>query len=175
MHDQGIHHEDIKPSNIVHRGRTVFFTDFSSSRRLEEGHDTSTASPALASKLFAALEAICDDLRNPQRHGSKTDVFALGLVFLEMYTILRDFTLESLHQFLFGPQTAFKQYHRVINKLGDTQNSLLPLNTKPLAECIHTMLRLERKARPSAFSVKLELQTSHLGFRLDCSCMRASD
>jgi serine/threonine protein kinase len=66
MQSEGIHHEDIKPPNIIHRQGTVYLTDFSFSRRLEIGHDTSTASPAMASRLFAAPEALCDDAGNLQ-------------------------------------------------------------------------------------------------------------
>jgi serine/threonine protein kinase len=31
MHQQGIRHQDFKPSNIIHKGARIFFTDFSSS------------------------------------------------------------------------------------------------------------------------------------------------
>lgn len=46
IHSQGIRHEDIKPSNIVHRGDRIFFTDFSSSTRFRLGETTSAESQA---------------------------------------------------------------------------------------------------------------------------------
>jgi serine/threonine protein kinase len=172
MHSEGIHHEDIKPSNIIHRNGTVFLTDFSSSRRLEIGHDTSTASPAMASRLFAAPEAFCDDAGNLQRHGSKTDVFSLGLVFLEMYVVMCGSSIEVLQHFLFGEGTGTKQYHRVIHKL---QEFDMPPCQFPALYiiCITWMLRLERGVRPSAAdTVNILRQSGIYGTSTTCSCSR---
>jgi hypothetical protein len=170
MHSQGIHHEDIKPSNIIHRNGTVYFTDFSSSRRLEIGNDTSTASPAMASRLFAAPEALCDDAGNLQRHGSKTDVFSLGLVFLEMYAILWGMTIDELQNLLFGAGTAIKQYHRVVHKFTEFRMNYPP-GSGLYTGCISRMLLLQRTTRPSAAEVViLLLRVGDIGLRNPCVC-----
>jgi serine/threonine protein kinase len=57
MHSEGIRHQDIKPSNIIHKGNQVFFTDFSSCARFQVGHTTSTANPAQSTAMYAAPEA----------------------------------------------------------------------------------------------------------------------
>jgi serine/threonine protein kinase len=120
MHSKKIHHEDIKPKNIIHRGERVMFTDFSSSRKFESGQETSTANPARASRLFAAPEALPTEDGIILRHGSKTDIFSLGLVFVEMLTVLCGQAIDDLHD---GIHTAFpgfddnwerRQYHRVV-------------------------------------------------------------
>jgi serine/threonine protein kinase len=46
MHEQGIRHQDIKPSNIIHKGERVYFTDFRSPCAFDVGHTTSTDSPS---------------------------------------------------------------------------------------------------------------------------------
>lgn len=56
MHSQGIRHQDIKPSNIIHRGSSVFFTNSSSSNTFAVGHTTSTDKPCRSSSMYAAPE-----------------------------------------------------------------------------------------------------------------------
>ena len=99
MHNSGVRHQDIKPSNIIHRGSTIYFTDFSSSSQFQIGQTTSTENPARTSAMYSAPEVInCDGVLN--RHGRGTDVFALGAVFCEMLTVLNDYSVEDFHRFL---------------------------------------------------------------------------
>lgn len=99
MHSSGVRHQDIKPSNIIHRGSTIYFTDFSSSSQFQIGQTISTENPARTSAMYSAPEVInCDGVLN--RHGRGTDVFALGAVFREMLTVLTDYSVEDLHRFL---------------------------------------------------------------------------
>lgn len=134
MHSQRIHHEDMKPQNIIHRGERIYFTDFSSSRSFEAGQATSTANPARASRLFAAPEAFYPNDGTLVRHGSKTDVFSLGLVFVEMLTVLAGFDVDSLHDYLEDIKGSegdvesqginfsnwnHRQYHRVVHRFDE--------------------------------------------------------
>jgi serine/threonine protein kinase len=118
MHAQGIHHEDIKPAKIVYRGAEVLFTDFSSSRRLEAGQDTSTESSAKATRLFAAPEAMSDDGK-VLRHGSKSDIFLLGLVYVEMMVILINKSIKKFHNFVFEGDTRVRRYCHIVDKIFD--------------------------------------------------------
>lgn len=93
MHTQCILHEGIELKNIIHRDEHIYFTDFNSLQKVEAGHATSTAKPARASHLFAIPEALATNDGSIDRHGSKIDVFSLGLVFVEMLTILGAATL----------------------------------------------------------------------------------
>jgi serine/threonine protein kinase len=101
MHSQRVLHEDIKPGNIIYRGDKVFFTDFSSARRLENNEETSTTAEAQATRLFAAPEAFRQDDGSMLYHGSKTDVFSLGLVFVEMLAALKGQRLQAFRESLF--------------------------------------------------------------------------
>ncbi|KAF2786848.1 kinase-like protein, partial [Melanomma pulvis-pyrius CBS 109.77] len=58
IHAQGIRHQDIKPSNIIHLKDHIFFTDFSSSSRFDPGSTTSTENPARASARYSAPEVL---------------------------------------------------------------------------------------------------------------------
>ncbi|OAL43097.1 kinase-like protein [Pyrenochaeta sp. DS3sAY3a] len=157
MHSKGIHHEDIKPSNIVHRNGTIFFTDFSSARKLESMDDTSTASPALASRMYAAPEVFSGDSGNPQRHGSQTDVFSLGLVFIEMYTVLCGSSLSNLHSYMFGDLRSGREYHRVIHKFGQYQ--VMTELLRAFKPCLEWMFfRQDISDTPEIYAYQIDLE-----------------
>jgi serine/threonine protein kinase len=99
MHAHGVRHQDIKPSNIIHRGSHIFFTDFSSSSRFEVGNTTSTENPARTSQRYAAPEVL-RFTEGYTKHGRGTDVFALGAVFCEMLAVLRRHSVEQFHCYL---------------------------------------------------------------------------
>jgi serine/threonine protein kinase len=102
MHSQGVRHQDIKPSNIVHRGGSVYFTDFSSSSRFEIGQATSTETPFRSTAMYAAPEVTAKYLDDGtlQRHGRGSDIFALGCVFCEMLSVLTKRSVQSFHDYL---------------------------------------------------------------------------
>ncbi|KAF2492982.1 kinase-like protein [Lophium mytilinum] len=101
MHGQGIRHQDIKPSNIVHRGSQVLFTDFSSSSRFTIGQTTSTENPARISAMYAAPEVFNNFVDGTLRkHGRKADIFSLGCVFSEMLSVLNGKSVDDFHKFL---------------------------------------------------------------------------
>jgi serine/threonine protein kinase len=116
LHAQQIQHEDIKPSNIIHCGSHVLFTDFESSRDVKLRNTTSTASPALGTRLFAAPEAMVDRNDNVGCHGFISDVFSLGLVFAEILWVLNGgkVPLREHIQSQARRSTPFSQYHEVV-------------------------------------------------------------
>ncbi|KAF2689007.1 kinase-like protein [Lentithecium fluviatile CBS 122367] len=157
MHSEKVHHEDIKPSNIIHCGSRILFTDFSSSRRITAEDSTSTESSALASRMYAAPEAIPDYTNGIiLRHGSRTDVFSLGLVFVEMLTVCVGESVEELRKYLFenteGHDTqGRRQYHRAMPRLSTW--FLGTIGEKMWSHLLRPMLRHERSDRPSAEEV----------------------
>jgi serine/threonine protein kinase len=172
MHSQGIHHEDIKPKNIVHHGGRIYFTDFSSSRRLEASQDTSTDSPAVASRLFAAPEAMSDD-GAVLRHGSKTDVYSLGLVFVEMLVVSLGEDIEQMRDSLFGEECLNRRYSHVINKIEPflAKHIFYRSSLVMWVGCSHYMLNPDRHARPSAEDVLNVLQSNMpMGSTRVCTC-----
>jgi len=165
MQSQGVFHEDIKPSNIVHCGQHVYFTDFGSSRRLEADQDTSTDTPALASKMFAAPEAMPED-GNLLGHGSKTDVYSLGLVFVEMQATYTGVDVTQMREFFFGKHTQARWYRQVTPQLAGYLGQ-----SHIWQACIANMLHPIRQLRPSAQDVVNILAHERFQkFFNDCAC-----
>ncbi|KAF2631296.1 hypothetical protein BU25DRAFT_481884 [Macroventuria anomochaeta] len=78
MHGSGVRYQDIKPSNIVHRGDRVFFTDFGSSSTFDIDHTTSTDAHARLTAMYGAPEMVlhCGE------HGRSSDIFCPRLCVL---------------------------------------------------------------------------------------------
>ncbi|KAF2629252.1 kinase-like protein [Macroventuria anomochaeta] len=173
MHSHNIHHEDIKPSNIIHQGSRIFFTDFSSSRRLESGLETSTVSPASATRLFAAPEAMSSN-GVLSRHGSKTDVFSLGVVFVELMTILSGSVTQLRKDVDVGPG---KPYHTRVDRLPAWFSTGSRRASALWEACVRQMLNPDRQKRPSAKQVvdSLTGEDFKIAFRITYTCECAKE
>lgn len=171
MHEQKVHHEDIKPSNIIHRGKDIFFTDFSSSRRLEAGQDTSTESPAKATRLFAAPEAMMSEDGKMMKHGSKTDVYSLGLVYVEMAAVLSGQSITEMRDHIFQGFQPIRQYHRVIDKIPEYLGQDY---AEAWNHCLKHMLYPTRPSRPSAQEVTVMLDKARglKPSKASCTCYK---
>ena len=161
IHGQGICHKDIKPSNIVYKGDTVYLTDFSSCGQFHIGETTSTAADARTTLVYRAPELFCTG--DAGKHGPGTDVFALGLVFLEMKTVYWGTSIQHLREnyaaaasvkssdhseFSYGK--ALIHIHEELERDTDRgDNEAWPLSSA----VILSMLAFERKERPSAVQV----------------------
>lgn len=169
MHEHGIRHQDIKPSNIVHRGGEIFFTDFGSASSFDIGHTTSTENPCRSSMTYAAPE-VADMLMKMEmdRHGCGSDIFSLGCVFCEMFTVLTGRTVSSFHS---GPtrngsRRASFWYSRELSYISQWFQGLPFFHW-----CILPMLRFERRLRPTATEVVtyiVHAQTWSTG----CDCIK---
>ena len=176
IHSQGICHKDIKPSNIVHKGDNVYLTDFSSCGQFNIGGTTSTGADARTTLVYRAPELFRTG--DAGKHGPGTDVFALGLVFLEMKTVYWGTSIQRLREFYaaaasvksadtneFYYDKALIHIHEVLSRDTDKgDNEAWPLSSA----VILSMLASERKERPSAVQV---LDTIRLTWDCDfCVC-----
>jgi len=167
MHSSGVRHQDIKPSNIIHRGSTIYFTDFSSSSQFQIGHTTSTENPARTSAMYSAPEVInCDGVLN--RHGRGTDVFALGAVFCEMLTVLIGCSVEDFHRFLLrsdssegtnsGPGAQAAKGILLYGQKIERMSKWFGMNDF-YRHCVWPMLTPDRRKRPDADAVAKLIRT----------------
>ncbi|KAF2473709.1 kinase-like protein, partial [Lindgomyces ingoldianus] len=84
MHRQKIQHKDIKPQNIlIHKG-SIIYADFGYSLDHSAiGRSTTTGMPQAFTRKYCALE-----VSNYSPRNSKSDIFSLGCVFLEILFVL---------------------------------------------------------------------------------------
>lgn len=179
MHKSNVHHKDIKPKNVIRCGDCIYFTDFSSSRSFEAGQSTSTESFAQATRLFAAPEVCHDDEENIQRHGSKADVFSLGLLFVEMLTVLVGRDIHDLRDFVdgyngFADTQLQRQYWRVTDRFEDWFKG--GEGRRMFDKCLRPMLEKEKLARPSAEEVVAVIgKMQPWGRTMACPCKNTVD
>ena len=168
MHSHGIYYGDIKPRNIIHRRDTVYFTNFSSSRRIEAGQNTSTDSPASATKMFAAPELYSED-GSVRRHGSQTDIYSLGLVYIQMWIVLLGKSSDEMDDYLFGRGQAARLYRM------DYRFPTYFLSKLASSYWMAEILVNDRKSRPAARDLNTILRQVPLLDPLDsegdCLCL----
>jgi serine/threonine protein kinase len=149
LHDNKIRHKDIKPQNILIKDDEPYFTDFGVSVDWAQyGHST-TFGPTAMTPRYGAPEVAASEPRN-----SSSDIWSLGCVFLELYTVLRGATAKELTKF-FTADGRLLPYHSKdadvsawidrIRKLPGSNSDNLP------SVWIEQMLKRERGDRWSTY------------------------
>ncbi|KAJ4299820.1 hypothetical protein N0V90_005066 [Kalmusia sp. IMI 367209] len=96
LHEEGIRHKDIKPGNILLSDGQVYLCDFGISRDWSKAeHSTTEGEVMKFTRRYCAPEVFGRDPRN-----TKSDVWSLGCVFLEMITVCKGYVIEELNDFL---------------------------------------------------------------------------
>ncbi|KAF2873997.1 kinase-like domain-containing protein [Massariosphaeria phaeospora] len=179
IHSKGVRHQDIKPSNIVHREATIYFTDFSSASEFDIGQTTSTENPARTSAMYAAPEVV-NNSEKLNRHGRGTDVFALGGVFAEMLVVLQDNSIDEYFDFLSngtnrknGSENGHatqgaRQPVCYAHKLGMIDTYFR--GNYFYVQCIAPMLEAHRDQRPSAKGAATAIRGYVWGPVRSCAC-----
>jgi serine/threonine protein kinase len=95
LHDNRVRHKDIKPQNVLVKGHQIFLTDFGISLDWSElGQDTTTG-VTIKTPRYCAPEVAESMPRN-----TFSDLWSLGCVFLEIWTVLRGSLIASLFEYL---------------------------------------------------------------------------
>jgi serine/threonine protein kinase len=82
LHGKSIKHQDIKPSNILIKRQKIVLADFGIAKTFVDSEPTASTSGDMTKK-YCSPETAQDGLR-----GRKADIFSLGCVFLEMFSLL---------------------------------------------------------------------------------------
>jgi serine/threonine protein kinase len=106
LHDNRIRHKDIKPSNVLIKGDQVYFTDFGTALDWSSYGSSITATAAPTTPRYCAPEVMLYTKRD-----SSSDIWSLGCVFLEMWTVLKSYTLEDLASHMAAHGSGARGYH----------------------------------------------------------------
>ncbi|KAF2491629.1 kinase-like protein [Lophium mytilinum] len=113
LHDSKIRHRDIKPENILVKGGKVFLTDFGISLDWESLTRSTTTQDTAKSLVYCAPEVARYEKRN-----SSSDIWSLGCVFLEMWSV---FLLRSVHEMrqFFKSRTESHRFYENLPSISD--------------------------------------------------------
>ena len=165
MHENGVRHHDIKPSNILVKDNKVLFADFGSSSTIRNDQSRTYHTFKFTS-LYAAPEVL-----NGERWMA-SDVFSLGCVFLEMITILlsRDLwqELRILQERSYQGKITTVHWACKWNQtlVEFASNTVTETNIQVLLCICQTMTDPKPERRPSAADIEGELE---LKLRRPCS------
>ena len=157
LHENQVRHKDIKPQNVLVYKGTVLLADFGISRDwAEAGRETTTGQTPMTPK-YCAPEVADWGPRN-----SSSDIWSLGCVFLEMFTVISGFSINQLFQHLETHGTHFTHYQ--LNQAGvqSWYDFAWPnaVSSGPLL-WIHNMMNFEKDERWTAqrLSDRIQEQT----------------
>ena len=98
LHRQRVRHRDLKPQNILVRNHTVYITDFGTALDWSKrGRDTTNDPTTPFTEYYMAPEVA---KRSASSRNSASDIWSLGIVFLDMVTVLCGSTIRELRAFL---------------------------------------------------------------------------
>jgi serine/threonine protein kinase len=96
LHRERIRHKDIKPSNILVHNGNVLFTDFGLAFDFTDREGSTTVSrPNGGTPKYYAPEVANHEPRN-----TSSDIWSLGVVFLEMVAVLKGRAAQFIYEFL---------------------------------------------------------------------------
>jgi serine/threonine protein kinase len=158
LHENSIKHQDIKPSNILIKGQTVFLADFGTAKTFVDSNSTVSTSGDMTMK-YCSPETALQGMR-----GRKADIFSLGCVFLEMFNLLIPQGYSKFEHFQDCHSIGGGTYHESLLMVelwvGDLRREPIFEAGSILRQLLHTcqgMLRESRKDRPSAADLSASL------------------
>jgi len=159
LHEQNVRHKDIKPSNILVDRGNVLFTDFGLSFDFTDADGSTTLSMVNGmTPRYCAPEVAMHEPRN-----TSSDIWSLGIVFLEMIVVLKSRTVEYIYEFLkeHGSQQAYVRTNpdallELIAELKDTGS----LSDNRALAWVQQMLVIQQQLRPTAASLVASIITA---------------
>ncbi|OQE16198.1 hypothetical protein PENSTE_c025G04350 [Penicillium steckii] len=152
LHDSQFRHKDIKPQNILVKQGRVYLTDFGLSLDFEDATGSTTVGMVnYMTKRYCPPEVALWEPRN-----TLSDIWSLGLIFLEMVVILKGRTIEWMDGFLGDNgsyQTLVRSNSTGLVKLLTELRQTGSLSDNVTLIWIQQMLQEKHILRPSAGSL----------------------
>ncbi|KAI9868230.1 MAG: hypothetical protein M1813_006975 [Trichoglossum hirsutum] len=170
LHDNKIRHKDIKPANILVYRDNILLTDFGTSLDWSEiGRSTTTNRPGTRTAAYCSPEVADWHPRN-----SSSDIWSLGCVFFEMYTVLRGESLDDMKVFFDNQGTGLRY---VRGNLEAAKLWLAEVRQKPDSErdsepvgWINAMIQEKPRDRPTALELLSRIKNCDGAETFSCSC-----
>jgi hypothetical protein len=153
LHEQNIRHKDIKPQNVLYEaGRGVLFTDFGLALDFTEASRSTTMGMVNGmTPMYCAPEVAAEEPRS-----TSSDIYSLGIVFLEMIVVLKGHSIEYLRAYFeaHGSKNWLirKNDEALDSLLAELGNTAMASDNKVLT-WIEQMLQQDQKLRPTAASL----------------------
>lgn len=163
LHAQQIRHRDLKPENILIKDFKLYITDFGNSLDWSQrGRDTT-----LDANVPRTWRYVAPEIAQGVRRNSASDIWSLGVIYLEMLTVLRGRTVKEMRAFVetHGNRQAFvyanleatTQWFEKLLQYGPGPDS----DNEPL-EWIKEMTQPIPARRPRAWDITNQIRSSTL-------------
>ncbi|KAI4111134.1 MAG: hypothetical protein LQ339_000862 [Xanthoria mediterranea] len=160
LHTQRIRHRDLKPANILVKDFKVYIADFGTARDWSLALDTTMDSGIPTTAPYMAPEVVHRSPRN-----SAADMWSLGVVFLDMVTVLRGQSLPKMWRFIANHGTRHPYVHG--NGPATTQwfeelrlNGNGPASDNEPLSWIKDLTQLEPQRRPKPWALADQIRSS---------------
>ncbi|KAI4218260.1 MAG: hypothetical protein L6R36_009048, partial [Xanthoria steineri] len=160
LHTQRIRHRDLKPANILVKDFRVYIADFGTARDWSLALDTTMDSGVPTTAPYMAPEVAH---RSPKN--SAADMWSLGVVFLDMVTVLRGQSLPKMRRFIANHGTRHPYVHG--NGPATTQwfeelrlNGNGPASDNEPLSWIKDLTQLEPRRRPKPWALTDQIRSS---------------
>ncbi|KAL8666613.1 MAG: hypothetical protein Q9168_007453 [Polycauliona sp. 1 TL-2023] len=161
LHVKRIRHRDLKPANILVKDFKVYIADFGTARDWSLAlNDATTDSDVPTTPAYMAPEVAHRSPRN-----SAADMWSLGVVFLEMVTVLRGQSLTKMRRFIANHGT--RHPHVYSNGSATTQwfeelrlNGQGPVSDNEPLSWIKDLTQLEPQRRPKPWALTTQIRSS---------------
>ncbi|KAL8812321.1 MAG: hypothetical protein Q9200_001127 [Gallowayella weberi] len=161
LHTKRIKHRDLKPENILIKDYKIYIADFGTAQ--DWSHATSDTTADSGVPITARYMAPEVARRSPRN--SAADMWSLGVVYLEMVTVLRGQSLHKMrkfianhgtkHPYVFGNGAATTQWFEELRLNGQGPVS----DNEPLS-WIKDLTQLEPQRRPKPWALTGQIRSS---------------
>lgn len=169
LHAHNVRHKDIKPGNILVKSGNVLFADFGLSLDFTDATGSTTMS-----MVNGMTPRYCvPEVANHEPRNTMSDIWCLGVVFLEMVVTLKGQTIQYMDDYLrqHGSEQAFIRLNTAaLPEILAHLETLDRWRDNRALEWIESMLSMTPKARPTASTLAAQITSSGPGFDSTSFC-----